>query len=73
MDKRCLPVHTYIVLDRCGERDFLDNVVKKVVMAKEVNHKGQGLWVSLKKIYGDIKQVSRSNLLVIFIDSQSIL
>lgn len=26
-------------------------------MAKEINHKGQGLWVSLKVLQGDVKQV----------------
>ena len=42
---------------RCGEKDFLDNVIKKAVAAKEINHKGQGVWVTLRKLQGDLKQV----------------
>ncbi|XP_078717845.1 dedicator of cytokinesis protein 1-like isoform X3 [Lampetra fluviatilis] len=40
-----------------GENDFLQNVISKVVSSKEVNHKGQGLYVSLKMLHGDIKQI----------------
>lgn len=41
----------------CNE-DFMYNVIKKVISAKDINHRGQGLWVSLKVLPGDIKQVS---------------
>ena len=47
----------YILLCRCGEKEFMDSLIKKVVVAKEINHKGQGLWVSLKVLQGDVKQV----------------
>ena len=52
---------------RCGEKDFLDNVVKKVVTAKDINHKGQGVWVTMRKLHGDLKQVGcRSNSVIMF-------
>lgn len=38
----------------------MDSLIKKVVVAKEINHKGQGLWVSLKVLQGDVKQVCRN-------------
>lgn len=44
---------------RCGEKDNLDMLIKKAVTPKEVNHKGQGLWVTLKKIQGDLRQVHK--------------
>ncbi|XP_033633193.1 dedicator of cytokinesis protein 1-like isoform X1 [Asterias rubens] len=37
--------------------DSLDSIVRKVVTAREINHKGQGIWVGLKMMPGDIKQV----------------
>ncbi|RUS91929.1 hypothetical protein EGW08_000331, partial [Elysia chlorotica] len=40
----------------CGD-EFMFNVIKKVISAKEINHRGQGLWVSLKILHGDMKQV----------------
>ena len=42
---------------RCGEKDFMENCVRKAVDGRNINHKGQGLWVSLKLLSGDIKQV----------------
>ena len=48
----------YSLIDRCGQGEFMDNVIKKVIAAREINHKGQGLWVSLKVLPGDLKQVS---------------
>ncbi|KAI1293752.1 Dedicator of cytokinesis protein 1 [Halotydeus destructor] len=46
----------------CGERDSLDTIIKKVVATKGTEainqkHKGQGLWVLLKMIDGDTRQV----------------
>ena len=41
----------------CGQGEFMDNVIRKVIAAREINHKGQGLWVSLKVLPGDLKQV----------------
>ena len=35
----------------------MENVIKKVIVAKEINHKGQGLWVSMMILPGDMKQV----------------
>ena len=46
-----------LYLIRCGQGEFMDNVIKKVITAREINHKGQGLWVSLKVMHGDLKQV----------------
>uniref|UniRef100_A0A6Q2X7L0 Dedicator of cytokinesis 1 n=1 Tax=Esox lucius TaxID=8010 RepID=A0A6Q2X7L0_ESOLU len=42
-----------------GESDFLQAVINKVIAAKEVNHKGQGLWVTLKRLPGDIHQIRK--------------
>ncbi len=43
----------------CGERDFIDDVIKKAVSStKEINHKGQGLYATLRKVPGDLKQAS---------------
>jgi len=36
----------------------MESVIRRVVVAKEIHHKGQGLWVSLKILPGDPKQVS---------------
>uniref|UniRef100_A0A803T5T7 Dedicator of cytokinesis 1 n=1 Tax=Anolis carolinensis TaxID=28377 RepID=A0A803T5T7_ANOCA len=42
-----------------GENDFLQTVINKVIAAKEVNHKGQGLWVTMKLLPGDIHQIRK--------------
>uniref|UniRef100_A0A8B9FPW1 Dedicator of cytokinesis 5 n=1 Tax=Amazona collaria TaxID=241587 RepID=A0A8B9FPW1_9PSIT len=42
-----------------GENEPLTSVFNKVIAAKEVNHKGQGLWVSLKLLPGDLVQVQK--------------
>ncbi|KAG8435496.1 hypothetical protein GDO86_013434 [Hymenochirus boettgeri] len=42
-----------------GENDFLQTVINKVIVAKEVNHKGQGLWVTMKLLPGDIHQIRK--------------
>lgn len=42
-----------------GENEPLTSVFNKVIAAKEVNHKGQGLWVSLKLLPGDLAQVQK--------------
>ncbi|KAI0221767.1 Dedicator of cytokinesis protein 1 [Lamellibrachia satsuma] len=49
----------FVPFQLCGEKDFLDNVVKKVVTAKDINHKGQGVWVTMRKLHGDLKQVQK--------------
>lgn len=40
-----------------GENDFFQIVINKVIVVKEVNYKGQGLWVILKLFFGDIYQI----------------
>ncbi|MEE6519865.1 hypothetical protein FKM82_017643 [Ascaphus truei] len=42
-----------------GENEPLTAVFNKVIAAKEVNHKGQGLWISLKLLPGDLAQVQK--------------
>ncbi|MGH0170772.1 UNVERIFIED_CONTAM: hypothetical protein FKN15_061071 [Acipenser sinensis] len=42
-----------------GENEPLTSVFNKVIAAREVNHKGQGLWVSLKLLPGDLAQVQK--------------
>ncbi|XP_066208030.1 dedicator of cytokinesis protein 5 isoform X1 [Saccopteryx leptura] len=43
-----------------GENEPLTSVLNKVIAGKEVNHKGQGLWVSLKLLPGDLTQVQKN-------------
>ncbi|XP_053574091.1 dedicator of cytokinesis protein 5 [Bombina bombina] len=42
-----------------AENEPLTTVYNKVIAAKEVNHKGQGLWISLKLLPGDLAQVQK--------------
>jgi hypothetical protein len=45
---------------RCCERDNLDGTLRRILTLKELpqkEHKGQGLWTSLKLLHGDLKQV----------------
>ncbi|XP_078449223.1 dedicator of cytokinesis protein 1-like isoform X1 [Lampetra planeri] len=42
-----------------AENDFLQNIINKAISGKEVNAKGLGLWVSMKMLNGDIKQVKK--------------
>uniref|UniRef100_A0A8C3DX06 Uncharacterized protein n=1 Tax=Corvus moneduloides TaxID=1196302 RepID=A0A8C3DX06_CORMO len=50
---------------KCGfsrvaaDGDFLHNMIRKAVEGKDINHKGQGLWVSLKILWGDLSQVRK--------------
>ncbi|CAH1782976.1 unnamed protein product [Owenia fusiformis] len=41
----------------CGDKESLDSAIKRALGGKEINHKSQGLWVTLRKLHGDIKQV----------------
>lgn len=54
----------FVPFVQCGDHDFLDSVIRKILTAKEVSqkdHKGQGLWCCLKLLHGDIKQVREEN------------
>ncbi|XP_072353782.1 dedicator of cytokinesis protein 2-like [Scyliorhinus torazame] len=44
-----------------AENDFLHTLIHKVVAAKDINHKGQGLWVSMKLLTGDLKQIRKDH------------
>ncbi|XP_078264532.1 dedicator of cytokinesis protein 2-like [Rhinoraja longicauda] len=44
-----------------AENDFLHTLIHKVVAAKDINHKGQGLWVSMKLLSGDLKQIRKDH------------
>ena len=46
----------------CGDKEFMDNCVRKAVIGKETNHKGQGLFVTVKLLKGDVKQVGVMSL-----------
>ena len=49
---------------RCFDRDNLDGTLRRIFTLKELSHKehkGQGLWTSLKLLHGDLKQVCFSN------------
>ena len=50
----------FIPFAQCGERDSLDTVIRKIISAREISQKeckGQGLFVSLKLLHGDQKQI----------------
>uniref|UniRef100_A0A8C3E0E4 Uncharacterized protein n=1 Tax=Corvus moneduloides TaxID=1196302 RepID=A0A8C3E0E4_CORMO len=49
-----IPVHLV-----AADGDFLHNMIRKAVEGKDINHKGQGLWVSLKILWGDLSQVRK--------------
>ena len=48
----------------CGDRESLDSTLRRIVMSgREVGQKerkGQGLWISLRLLHGDLKQVGES-------------
>lgn len=50
------------ILQFTSEKDSLDSLIKKITNSKsgDVNpkdHKGQGIWISLKMLHGELKQV----------------
>ena len=50
----------FIPFAQCGERDSLDTVIRKIISAREISQKeckGQGLFVSLRLLHGDQKQI----------------
>ncbi|NWI52263.1 DOCK2 protein, partial [Calyptomena viridis] len=51
-----IPVHLV-----AADSDFLHNMIRKAVDGKDINHKGQGLWVSLKMLWGDLNQVRKDH------------
>ncbi|KFW85434.1 Dedicator of cytokinesis protein 2, partial [Manacus vitellinus] len=51
-----IPVHLV-----AADSDFLHNMIRKAVEGKDINHKGQGLWVSLKMLWGDLSQVRKDH------------
>ncbi|NXU55959.1 DOCK2 protein, partial [Turnix velox] len=51
-----IPVHL-----AAADNDFLHNMIRKVVEGKDINHKGQGFWVSLKMLWGDLSQVRKDH------------
>ncbi|NXI23379.1 DOCK2 protein, partial [Sterrhoptilus dennistouni] len=51
-----IPVHPV-----AADGDFLHNMIRKAVEGKDINHKGQGLWVSLKMLWGDLSQVRKDH------------
>uniref|UniRef100_A0A8C4M8Q9 Dedicator of cytokinesis 5 n=1 Tax=Equus asinus asinus TaxID=83772 RepID=A0A8C4M8Q9_EQUAS len=59
-EKQQLIMSPLITSNVIGENEPLTSVLNKVIAAKEVNHKGQGLWVSLKLLPGDLTQVQKT-------------
>uniref|UniRef100_A0A8D1GG25 Dedicator of cytokinesis 5 n=1 Tax=Sus scrofa TaxID=9823 RepID=A0A8D1GG25_PIG len=59
-EKQQLIMSPLITSHVIGENEPLTSVLNKVIAAKEVNHKGQGLWVSLKLLPGDLTQVQKN-------------
>ncbi|NXT19851.1 DOCK1 protein, partial [Syrrhaptes paradoxus] len=44
-----------------ADSDFLPTMIRRAVEGRDINHKGQGLWVSLKMLGGDLVQVRRDH------------
>jgi len=36
----------------------MDAIIRRAIVAKDINHKGQGLWVTMRKLLGDFVQVN---------------
>ncbi|XP_044743403.1 dedicator of cytokinesis protein 1 isoform X2 [Chrysoperla carnea] len=53
--------HHSVPFLQCCDKDNLDGTLKKILNNKELNSKGQSLWVSVKLLHGDIKQVREEN------------
>ncbi|XP_009328538.1 PREDICTED: dedicator of cytokinesis protein 2-like [Pygoscelis adeliae] len=51
-----IPVHLV-----AADNDFLHNMIRKAVEGKDINHKGQGFWVSLKMLWGDLSQARKDH------------
>ncbi|KAM4747063.1 dedicator of cytokinesis protein 5 isoform 2-T2 [Rhinophrynus dorsalis] len=59
ISQRQLIMSPLITSRAIAENEPLTTVYNKVIAAKEVNHKGQGLWISLKLLPGDLAQVQK--------------
>ncbi|PSN51994.1 Dedicator of cytokinesis protein 1 [Blattella germanica] len=56
--------HHFVPFLQCCDRDSLDGTLRRILTLKELTpkeHKGQGLWTSLKLLHGDLKQVREEN------------
>ncbi|NXN93780.1 DOCK2 protein, partial [Rhinopomastus cyanomelas] len=51
-----IPVHLV-----AADSDFLHNMIRRAVEGKDINHKGEGFWVSLKMLWGDLSQVRKDH------------
>ncbi|NXA43644.1 DOCK2 protein, partial [Eudromia elegans] len=51
-----IPVHQV-----AADSDFLHGMIRKAAEGKDINHKGQGFWVSLKMLWGDLSQVRKDH------------
>ena len=40
----------------------MDAIIKRAIVAKDINHKGQGLWVTMRKLVGDFAQVNDTHV-----------
>lgn len=48
-----------VIYFRCCDKDNLDGTLRKLLNKEwNKNDKNQGLWVSMKLLHGDIKQVN---------------
>nr|CAD7205374.1 unnamed protein product [Timema douglasi] len=53
--------HHFIPFLQCADKDNLEGTLRRILTLKDLTqkeHKGQGLWTSLKLLHGDIKQVT---------------
>lgn len=53
--------HHSVPFVQCCDKDNLDGTLRKILNNKDINSKGQSLWVSVKLLHGDIKQVREEN------------
>ncbi|KAM8973049.1 dedicator of cytokinesis protein 5 isoform 1-T1 [Pelodytes ibericus] len=59
ISQRQLIMSPLITSRAIAENEPLTTIYNKVIAAKEVNHKGQGLWISMKLLPGDLAQVQK--------------
>jgi dedicator of cytokinesis protein 1 len=45
----------------CGESDSLDSALRKLLTNKECSQRDQGLWLTVKLLFGDAKQAIKEN------------
>ncbi|XP_065319785.1 uncharacterized protein LOC135927606 isoform X2 [Gordionus sp. m RMFG-2023] len=50
---------------QCTDKESIETVIRKAIHAKEINHKGQGFWVSVRLLNEDIEETQYDNVVKI--------